>query len=77
LSAVDRGFEPLLGKISICCFSAKHAALGSKISICCFSAKHAALGSKISICCFSTKHAALGSQNRDVQDVELIFMIFL
>jgi hypothetical protein len=30
LSAVDRGFEPLLGKISICCFSAKHAALGSQ-----------------------------------------------
>ena len=34
-SAVDRGFEPCVGqtkdyKISICCFSAKHAALRSK-----------------------------------------------
>ena len=35
LSAVDRGFEPRSGqtkdyKISICCFSAKHAALRRK-----------------------------------------------
>ena len=35
LSAVDRGFEPLLGQttvyeIGICCFSAKHAAFRSK-----------------------------------------------
>ena len=34
-SAVDRGFEPRSGqikdyKICICCFSAKHASLGSK-----------------------------------------------
>jgi hypothetical protein len=34
-SAVDGGFEPLSGqtkdyKIGICCFSAKHAALGRK-----------------------------------------------
>ena len=35
-SAVDRGFEPLLGQtkdyeIGICCFSSKHAALRRKI----------------------------------------------
>ena len=29
-SVVDRAFEPRLGQIGICCFSAKHAALRRK-----------------------------------------------
>ena len=37
-SAVDFGFEPTSGqtkdyKISICCFSAKHAALGERLVV--------------------------------------------